>query len=83
MLTPGGVAPAELMRRGLIALAVLGILAAAFELATERHWTGLEQRIPWLALAVLAVALALVLIRREWGVIAARVLALLVLGASL
>ena len=58
MLKPGGVAPAELMRLGLIALAVLGILAAVFELATERHWTGLEQRIPWLALAVLAAAAA-------------------------
>jgi hypothetical protein len=84
MLKPGGVAPAELMRRGLIALAVLGILAAAFELATERHWTGLEQRIPWLALAVLAAAAAaLVVVGGDRRVTMARVLALLVLGASL
>jgi hypothetical protein len=83
MLKPGGVAPAVRMRRGLIALTVLGVLAAAFELATEHHWNGLEQLIPWLALAVLAVASALVLNRGERGVIAARVLALLVLAASL
>ena len=83
MLKAGAAATAVRMRRGLIALTVLGILAAAFELATERHWNGLQQLIPWLALAVLAVASALVLIRRERGVTAARVLALLVLAASL
>src|SRR5512134_3137706 len=83
MLRPGGVAPAELMRRGLLALTVLGILAAAFELATERHWTGLEQRIPWLALAVLTVASALAVTVSTRAVTAARVLALLVLAASL
>src|SRR5512144_499357 len=83
MLKARGVAPAVRMRRGLIALTVLGILAAAFELATERHWNGLQQLIPWLALAVLAVASALVLIRRKRGVTVARVLALLVLAASL
>ena len=83
MLKPGGVTPAELMRRGLIALAMLGILAAAFELATERHWIGLEQRIPWLALAVLAAAAALVVVGGDRRVTLARVLALLVLGASL
>ena len=71
------------MRRGLVALTVVGILAAAFELAIERHWNGLEQLIPWLALAVLAVATVLVLIPGGRGVTAARVLALLVLGASI
>lgn len=30
--------------------------ATAFELATERHWHGLEQLIPWIALGVLTVA---------------------------
>ena len=84
MLKAGGAATTAVrMRRGLIALTVLGILAAAFELATERHWNGLQQLIPWLALAVLAVASALVLIRRKRGVTVARVLALLVLAASL
>ena len=83
MLKPARVATAVRVRRGLIALTVLGILAAAFELATERHWNGLQQLIPWLAVAVLAVASALVLIRGRRGVTAVRVLALLVLGASM
>lgn len=83
MLKPGSLAPADVMRRGLIGLTVLGILAAAFELATERHWNGLVERIPWLALAVLAVAVGLALVPENWAVTAARVLALLVLGASL
>ena len=71
-----------LVRRGLVALTVIGILAAAFELATERHWNGIEQLIPWIALAVLAVAVGLLLVPGGRGVPAARVLALLVLGAS-
>jgi hypothetical protein len=83
VLKPGGTSTAVLVRRGLIALTVIGILAAAFELATERHWNGLEQLIPWLALAVLAVATALALIPGGRGVTAARVLALLVLGTSI
>jgi hypothetical protein len=83
MLRRNGAATAVRMRRGLIALTVIGILAAAFELATERHWNGPQQLIPWLALAILAMASTLVLIRRERGVTAARVLALLVLGASI
>jgi hypothetical protein len=74
---------AALVRHGLVALTVIGILAAAFELAAERHWNGLEQLIPWLALAVLAVATAMVLVPGGRGVTAARVLALLVLGASI
>jgi hypothetical protein len=71
-----------LVRRGLYTLTVIGILAAAFELATERHWNGLEQLIPWLALAVLALATVLAIASRGRAVMAARVLALLVLGAS-
>jgi len=71
-----------LVRRGLVALTVIGILAAAFELATERHWNGIEQLIPWLALAVLAAAVVLLLVARGRGVPAARVLAVLVLAAS-
>jgi hypothetical protein len=71
-----------LVRRGLVALTVVGILAAAFELATERHWNGFEQLIPWIALAVLAVAVGLLFVPAGRGVSAARVLAVLVLGAS-
>jgi hypothetical protein len=83
VLKPDGTSTAVLVRRGLIALTVIGILAAAFELATEQHWNGLEQLIPWLALAVLAVATALALIPGGRGVTAARVLAVLVLGTSI
>jgi hypothetical protein len=83
LLKPHDRNTAVLVRRALIALTVVGILAAAFELAIERHWNGLEQLIPWLALAVLALATVLVLIPGGRGVTAARVLALLVLGASI
>jgi hypothetical protein len=72
-----------LVWRGLIALTVIGILAAAFELATERHWNSPAQLIPWVALAVLAVATALVVIPEGRGVAIARVLAGLVLAASI
>ena len=79
---PGGTDVAVLVRRGLVALTAIGILATAFELATERHWSGIEQLIPWIALAVLAVALALLLIPGGRGVPAARMLAVLVVGAA-
>jgi hypothetical protein len=77
-----GADAAVLVRRGLVALTVIGVLAAAFELATERHWNGIEQLVPWIALAILAVAVTLLLIPGGRGVPAARVLAVLVLGAS-
>ena len=41
-----------LVRLSLVALTFIGILATAFELATERHWNGIEQLIPWIALTV-------------------------------
>jgi hypothetical protein len=81
--TPPVTAGSRLVRRGLIVLTGIGILATAFELATEHHWNGLEQLIPWAALAVLAVATVLVTIPRKRGVTVARVLALLVLAASI
>lgn len=71
------------VRCGLVALTVIGILATAFELATERHWNGLEQLVPWLALGVLAVATALLLVPGRGGTTTVRVLALVVLAASI
>jgi hypothetical protein len=71
------------VRRALIALTVIGILGTAFELATERHWNDLEQLIPWAALVVLAAATVLVALPGGRGVTAGRVLAVLVLGASI
>ena len=71
------------VRRSLFALTLVGILATAFELATEHHWNGLEQLIPWFALAVLAVAVVLTVLPSRSAQILARVLVLLVLGASI
>jgi hypothetical protein len=72
-----------LVRRGLIALTVISILSTAFELAAERHWNGFEQLVPWLALAVLTMATTLLLLPDERATTIIRVLALVVLGASL
>jgi hypothetical protein len=74
--------PGVLVRRGLVALTAVGILATTFELYGERHWNGAAQLVPWVALAVLAVATALVLLPTTGATTVARALALLVLGAS-
>ena len=83
VLGPRGTAASVLVWRGLLALTVIGILATAFELATERHWNSPEQLIPWVALVVLVVATALLTIGGGRGVAVARVLALLVVVASI
>lgn len=70
-------------RRTLLALTLIGILATAFELATESHWNDFPQLIPWFALAVLAVALVLTVLRGRGAHVLARVLILVVLGASM
>jgi hypothetical protein len=72
-----------LVRRALIALTGIGILATAFELASERHWNGFEQLIPWLALGVLTAAALLLLFPDGRGITAARLLALVVLASSI
>lgn len=71
------------VRRALLLLTAAGILATAFELASERHWKGLEQFIPWLALAVLTAALVLACVASRPAQVLARVLAGLVMCASL
>ena len=58
---------AEVLRRGLLALGVVSILATATELVMLRHWTTLVQVIPFMVLGVLAVALALVAVRPVRG----------------
>ena len=68
--------------RGLLALTVITILATAFEIATVQHSHHFEQLIPWLALSVLTIATVLSLLG-GWGRIAARVLAIVVLGSSI
>lgn len=86
---PSGPAPEPrfavppLVRRGLVALALVGIGAAAFELYSERHWNDPIQLIPWGALGALLLATLLVLVPGGRGALPARILAVLVLGASL
>ena len=72
-----------LVRRGLYALTIFGILATAFELATEHHWNGLEQLVPWVALGILTIATSLSLLPSRGSRLLARALALLVMGASI
>jgi hypothetical protein len=75
-------ASVPLVRRALLALTVITILATAFELATVAHWQQFEQLIPWIALGVLVVATALSLLPGRWARIGARALALVVFGAA-
>jgi hypothetical protein len=72
-----------LIRGGLIALTLIGIGAAAFELYSEQHWNSPIQLIPWGALGALLLAALLALVPGGRGALPARILAVLVLGASL
>ncbi|MGQ0573190.1 MAG: hypothetical protein ACT4RN_03180 [Pseudonocardia sp.] len=75
----------DLLRVGVLALAGIGTLGAAYELAVERHWGGLAKNVPWLAVVALAVAVGTAFAARAGSprlVLVTRVLAVLVLGAS-
>lgn len=74
---------AVFVRRALLLLVGLGILATAFELATERHWNGAAQLVPWCALVVLALGVVLALPADGRGTRVARALAAVVLLAAL
>ncbi|MEV4173936.1 hypothetical protein [Nonomuraea sp. NPDC049709] len=79
-LAPAGTAA---LRLGLLALVAIGIVGAALELAFERHWQSPVQFIPWVALALLAVALVLLALRDSGRALTVvRVLAAVVLMAS-
>jgi hypothetical protein len=54
---------AVLLRYSLLALAGLGVLGAAVDLALARHWQSPIQLIPWAALGVLTLALGLIALR--------------------
>lgn len=72
-----------LLRRGVLALAAIGVAGVAVELALLRHWNGLVQILPWLGLGAGAVAVGLVAIRPTPGrVRLARLIALAVLGLA-
>jgi hypothetical protein len=71
------------LRQGLIGLALLGTAGTALELLSLRHFNGVLQLIPWIALAVLGVAIALVArARTERSIRIGRVLAVIVLVSS-
>jgi len=55
---------ASLLRVCLTALSALCVLATATELAMLRHWDSTVQLIPWFALGILVVAIALFWVRR-------------------
>ncbi len=55
------------MRRGLLALAGATIVGTAAELATLRHWDGLEQLIPWGCLIAIGVVYTAYLLRPGRG----------------
>jgi hypothetical protein len=57
------VSDADVLRRGLLGLGAISILATATELVMLRHWTTFVQVIPFVVLGVLAVALALVAVQ--------------------
>lgn len=80
MTAPGGTAP--LLRRVLLWLAGLSVLAIAFELAAERHWNNAVQLIPWAVLVILVVAIGFAASPRPKLIVAARVLAGLALVAA-
>jgi hypothetical protein len=49
---------ATVLRRSMLGLAAVGIIATTVELATLRHWTSTTQLIPWVVLGVLALGVA-------------------------
>ncbi|MFG1709538.1 hypothetical protein ACFLIM_40780 [Nonomuraea sp. M3C6] len=71
------------VRLGLLGLAAIGIVGAGLELAFERHWQTATQLIPWAALVLLGLAVALLALRDSpRTVTVVRALALVVLVAS-
>jgi hypothetical protein len=74
----------ELLRRSLIGLAVLGGFGTALELGLLRHWTSALAVVPWISLALLALAATLLVVRpRRRRVQIARGLAAVVAASGL
>ncbi|GAA1369965.1 hypothetical protein [Catellatospora chokoriensis] len=72
------------LRAGLLVLAAVATAGTAIELATERHWNGAVQLIPWFALAMVAAAWVLTAWRpRRASLAAARTLITVVFLVSL
>ncbi len=70
------------LRRGVLALAALGLIGAAVELAIERHWGSPGQMLGWVALAAGLAATVQVAARGSRRVRTARALAIAVLMLS-
>jgi len=69
---------------GLLVVAASSAIGTAIELAMERHWATTVQLIPWAALAVVAVSVAVLVARpTSRAVRAARVLAAVVMVTAL
>jgi hypothetical protein len=74
---------APALRRGLILLAVLGVVGTAAELAAERHWETAVQLIPWFTLGIIAVGVVLLLVRpRPATIWAVRVITIVVFASA-
>lgn len=77
------VSEATLLRRMLLGFSVLAALGALAELGLERHYDGMDQRIPWVMAGLVAALGALLAIRPGPAAIrAARVLAVVALIGS-
>ncbi len=77
------VSEATLLRRMLLGFAVLAALGTLAELGLERHYDGMDQRIPWVIAGLVAALGALLAIRPGPAAIrAARVLAVVALIGS-
>lgn len=73
----------DVLGYGMLALAGAGTLGAAYELAAERHWGEANKLVPWVAVALLSIAVGTAFASSPRMVLVTRVLAVLVLGASL
>ena len=73
---------ASIERHGFALLAGLAIVGTALELAAERHWDGAVQLVPWAAIAVVAAALVLHLLRRTPAAVRTVRAAAALVGAS-
>jgi hypothetical protein len=77
------VSEATLLRRMLLGFSVLAALGALAELGLERHYDGMDQRVPWVIAGLVAALGALLAIRPGPAAIrAARVLAVVALIGS-
>ncbi|HEX3245007.1 MAG TPA: hypothetical protein VHX16_06345 [Chloroflexota bacterium] len=60
MRSEGARSTVDLLRRGILGLAALSLIATGLELGMEQHWKEAIQLVPWLALVVVLVSIGLV-----------------------